>query len=65
MYDPCIGQFETQDAMYTYDFISENNNILGFNQSFLKQMDSLDEECGYKDFKEVCRLHAFLSGLSV
>ena len=52
MYDPCIGQFDAQDAMYTLPFIEANNNVLGYNQSFIAQMTELDKSCGWAQFRE-------------
>jgi carboxypeptidase D len=36
----------------TYPFIIENNAMLGYNQSFLSQMEALDETCGYAAYRE-------------
>jgi carboxypeptidase D len=52
MYDPCIGAFDAQDDMYTLEFVTQNNNVLGYNESFLAYLAQLDEECGYAKFKE-------------
>lgn len=52
MYDPCIGAFDVQDDMTTYPFVLENNNVLGYNDSYLEQMAALDESCGYAKFRE-------------
>ena len=52
MYDPCIGQFDAQDAIYTLPFIEANNNVLGYNESFLKDMAELDKSCGHAEFRE-------------
>jgi carboxypeptidase D len=52
LYDPCIGAFDAQDAMYTLPFIEQNNNVLGYNESFLSDMRELDESCGHAAFRE-------------
>ena len=33
-------------------FIKENNNVLGFNASYVADLEALDESCGFKDFRE-------------
>lgn len=50
MYDPCIGAFDVQDDMATYGFIEANNNVLGYNDSYLADMAALHESCGYQKF---------------
>jgi carboxypeptidase D len=52
MYDPCIGAYDPQDDMWTLDFIRQNNNILNFNDSFIADLEALDESCGFRQFKE-------------
>lgn len=52
VYDPCIGAYDPQDDMYMLDFAVQNNNILGYNQSFLDHLAELDQECGFAEFKE-------------
>jgi carboxypeptidase D len=52
-YDPCIGSFDyVQNEVPTLPFILENNNVFGFNQSFLAQLEELDKSCGYADYRE-------------
>ena len=38
--------------MNTLPFIEQNNNVLGYNQSFLDDMAKADEDCGFADFRE-------------
>ncbi|KAF4637912.1 hypothetical protein G7Y89_g178 [Cudoniella acicularis] len=53
MYDPCIGSFEyAQQEVPTLPFVLKNNNILGLNDSYLDQLEELDEKCGYADFRD-------------
>lgn len=52
MYDPCIGAFDAQNDMNILPFIEQNNNVLNFNQSFIEYLTALDEECGWKKFRE-------------
>ena len=52
MYDPCIGAFDVQDDMTIYNFIEANNNVLGYNDTYIEQMAALDESCGYAKFRE-------------
>ncbi|KAI9924743.1 hypothetical protein ASPWEDRAFT_111975 [Aspergillus wentii DTO 134E9] len=51
VYDPCIGQFDyVQEQVPTYPFVQENANLFNFNASFMSELESLHETCGYKDF---------------
>lgn len=53
MYDPCIGQFVyTQEEVPAVPFVQANNNMLGFNASFMAELESLDKSCGYADYRE-------------
>ena len=53
MYDPCIGSWGyIQEEVVAYPFVEENNNMIGLNASYLAQLKSLDESCGYADFRE-------------
>ena len=36
--------------MPTYDFVSANNDIFGFSTSFLDQLQSTSQSCGYDDY---------------
>lgn len=51
VYDPCIGQFDyVQQAAPAVPFVVENANFFNFNQSFLEELETLHDKCGYKDF---------------
>ena len=53
VYDPCIGQFDyTQEEVVAVPYVQENNNILNLNASFLAQLESLDQSCGYAAYRE-------------
>ena len=53
VYDPCIGQFDyTQEEAVAVPYVQANNNLLNFNASFLAQLESLDESCGYATLRE-------------
>lgn len=47
MYDPCIGAFDAQNDIYILPFIEQNNNVLGYNDSFIEHLSGLDEDCGW------------------
>ncbi|KAK4957518.1 hypothetical protein LTR10_005483 [Elasticomyces elasticus] len=51
MYDPCIGKFDYQNEVYTLPFIEHNNNILGYNKSYLAHLAQADEACGYAEYR--------------
>ncbi|CAF9941404.1 hypothetical protein IMSHALPRED_002558 [Imshaugia aleurites] len=53
VYDPCIGQFDyTQEEVPAVPFVLENQALLQFNDSFLAQLESLDQSCGYAEYRE-------------
>lgn len=52
VYDPVIGQFDyTQEEVVAVPFVLENQALLQFNASFLAQLESLDQSCGYADLR--------------
>ena len=52
-YDPCIGSYVySGQQVPVVPFVLENNNVLGFNKSFLSTLESLDKSCGYAQFRE-------------
>lgn len=52
-YDPCIGQFDyTQEEVAAVPFVVENQALLKFNDSFIAQLESLDEACGYAALRD-------------
>ena len=53
VYDPVIGQFVyAQEEVPIVPFVQANNNMFGFNQSFLAELESLDKSCGYAAYRE-------------
>lgn len=51
IYDPCIGQHDViQQQLPAAQHIRDNNNIWGFNQTFLEYINKLDKQCGYEDY---------------
>ncbi|KAL2869621.1 putative pheromone processing carboxypeptidase (Sxa2) [Aspergillus lucknowensis] len=51
VYDPCIGQYDyVQQQAPAVPLVLENANLFNFNQSFLSELESLHESCGFKDF---------------
>lgn len=52
-YDPCIGQFDyVQEEVPAVPFVVANNNLFGFNDSFIAQLEDLHKSCGYSDYIE-------------
>lgn len=52
-YDPCIGSYVySGQQVPVVPFVLENNNVLGFNKSFLATLEKLDKSCGYAAFRE-------------
>lgn len=50
-YDPCIGSFVyTQQEAVVVPYAVANNNLLNLNQSFVQELESLHESCGYKEY---------------
>ena len=53
VYDPCIGQFDyTQEEVVAVPYVQAYNNVLNLNASFVAQLESLDESCGYAAVRE-------------
>ena len=52
VYDPCIGSYAVQNDITVYPFLEKNNNVLNLNTSFLMDLSSIDESCGYASFRE-------------
>ncbi|KAF2436576.1 serine carboxypeptidase [Tothia fuscella] len=51
VYDPCIGQYDyVQENVPVVPFVKENQEFFGFSSSFMSQIESLHESCGYADF---------------
>ena len=53
VYDPVIGDFTyTQEEVVAVPYVQTYNNILNLNSTFLAQLESLDESCGYAAVRE-------------
>ena len=53
MYDPCIGNWDyTQQEVVVVPFAVSNNNVMGFNATFLDHLQNLHQTCGYADYIE-------------
>ena len=53
VYDPCIGQFEyTQEEVMAVPYVQAYNSVLNLNASFVAQLESLDQSCGYAALRE-------------
>lgn len=51
IYDPCIGQHDVvQQQLPAAQHIRNNNNIWGFNETFLAYLDKLDQQCHYQEY---------------
>jgi carboxypeptidase D len=51
IYDGCIGQFDyVQENVAVVPFVKENSQFFGFDDSFMSQIESLHQECGYDAF---------------
>lgn len=51
MFDPVIGSFTVvQEEIPIVPFVEANANLFGFNESFMVELSSLHESCGYKDY---------------
>lgn len=53
MYDPCIGDCSYIAGEVTaYPYVEEYNNIIHLNDSYMAQLKSLDDSCGYAAYRE-------------
>ena len=53
VYDPCIGEYITvQQEIPAYPFVEQNNNVIGFNKSFMAHLEAKDQSCGYAKYRE-------------
>lgn len=50
VYDPCIGNWVYTNNAFIPKFVHDNNNVLGFNDSFISTLDDAYQSCGYADF---------------
>lgn len=52
MYDPCIGEFGYGNQAAAYPHLEANRNIWGLNDTFMDDLKSQHESCGYKEYYE-------------
>ncbi|KIW85389.1 hypothetical protein Z517_00779 [Fonsecaea pedrosoi CBS 271.37] len=52
VYDPCIGSYDYSNAIAIYPWIQQNNNIMGFNSTFVDLLAQRDQSCGYSQYRE-------------
>ncbi|KIW47916.1 uncharacterized protein PV06_00565 [Exophiala oligosperma] len=52
VYDPCIGSWPTANALSVYPWIKKNNNMMGFNDSYVSMLADMDKKCGYAQYRE-------------
>ncbi|MCJ1475750.1 hypothetical protein MMC13_004414 [Lambiella insularis] len=53
VYDPCIGDFNyVQEEIPTLPFVQQNNNMFGFNETFMAKLEAIDKKCGYAEYRE-------------
>jgi carboxypeptidase D len=51
MYDPCIGDWDfVQQEVTVVPFVQANNNVMGFNASFMNRVEELHQSCGYEAY---------------
>ncbi|PMD29624.1 carboxypeptidase S3, penicillopeptidase S3, CPD-S3 [Hyaloscypha variabilis F] len=51
-YDPCIGAFDySQEEAVTVPFVVESQAIFRLNDSFIAQLSSLDQSCGFAEYR--------------
>ena len=51
MYDPCIGDWDfVQQEVTVAPFVRTNNNVMGYNATFLSHIEALHQTCGYADY---------------
>jgi carboxypeptidase D len=51
LYDPCIGNWDfTQQEVPVVPFAKANNNVMGYNASFMAELEALHQSCGYADY---------------
>ena len=51
VYDPCIGSYDYLNAISIYPWIEQNNNFMGFNDSFVAGLAEQDKKCGYAQYR--------------
>ncbi|RDW76179.1 carboxypeptidase-3 [Coleophoma crateriformis] len=51
LYDPCIGNWDfIQQEVTVVPFVRANNNVMGYNTSFISKVELLHQTCGYADY---------------
>jgi carboxypeptidase D len=52
MYDPCIGEFGYGGQVAAYPHLEANRNIWGLNDTFMADLASQHESCGYREYND-------------
>ena len=52
VYDPSIGSDYDQEEATAVPYVNANQNLFAFNQSFMEQLNQLDESCGYAAYRK-------------
>ncbi|GKZ27404.1 hypothetical protein AbraIFM66951_005303 [Aspergillus brasiliensis] len=51
LYDACIGQWDwIQAELPAYPFVKQHASLFNFNQSYMTELETTYEECGYKAY---------------
>ncbi|QDS70031.1 hypothetical protein FKW77_003833 [Venturia effusa] len=51
VYDPCIGAYDTvQQQVPVVPFVKANNDLFGFDQGDISNLEQVHESCGYEGF---------------
>ncbi|CEJ55066.1 hypothetical protein PMG11_01343 [Penicillium brasilianum] len=51
MYDACIGQWDwIQAELPAYPFVQQHSELFNFNSSFMMELESTYQECGYEEY---------------
>ncbi|KAJ5096891.1 Peptidase S10 serine carboxypeptidase [Penicillium angulare] len=51
MYDACIGQWDyIQAELPAYPFVQQHSELFNFNQSFMADLETTYEQCGYRGY---------------
>ncbi|KAI2814181.1 hypothetical protein CBS63078_7389 [Aspergillus niger] len=51
LYDACIGQWDyIQAELPAYPFVKQHASLFNFNQSYMNELETTYEECGYKAY---------------
>ena len=52
IYDPSIAAGALQSDITAVPFVEYHHNLFPFNQSYMKELNELDNQCGYAKFRE-------------